>query len=205
MITTKRKKRINNDFMKSKLYPTGNLVSFLWSKGTSAYPTKMFICQERFVHEMRDIEYPYISENIIIGILIHSIKKSINTNFAERIENRINFLLHELSEDPEEPQMQSSSLGNFLSFIRAQPNLKCPEITVSNEGNIVAMWREREDQNFHVEFLPSDEALYFIFSPGPTRTQRIYNQTQTNQLWEEISPYKVNDWAIDNEGSCSEF
>lgn len=118
--------------------------------------------------------------------------------YAERLANRIQWLLQATLDDPEENQIIPESLSSFLAFIEAIEGLKYPDIVLSPSGNIIARWRVDTNRNLCIEFLPTVEVRFVVFAPNPDRTLRISGVAPVAGLWDTLKPFQVERWVLND-------
>lgn len=118
--------------------------------------------------------------------------------YAERLANRIHWLLQATLDDPEENQIIPESLSSFLAFIEAIEGLKYPDIVLSPSGNIIARWRADTNRNLCIEFLPTQEVRFVVFAPNPDRTLRVSGIAPVAGLWDNLKPFQVEQWVLND-------
>jgi hypothetical protein len=112
---------------------------------------------------------------------------------AERLETLQGLTTEELDGDE---QLSLRSLFFFTEFLEREPALRIPRITLTPEGNIYASWREGR-RVFSIHFLADGRAHYVFFAPNPGNpdlTDRVYSQTTTDQLIEQMIRLGVHGW-----------
>ena len=90
--------------------------------------------------------------------------------------------------------------GAFESFCFEYEyyDFKYPDIVSSPSKNIRAQWRTRPNRHFAVEFFPTGDAHFVIFSPDsshPEKTKRLSGITSIETLLETVKPQGVLAWS----------
>ncbi|MFZ5995584.1 MAG: hypothetical protein ACOYU4_11435 [Thermodesulfobacteriota bacterium] len=131
--------------------------------------------------------------------IISYVQKSSHIPFTERLARRLRFLFDAAKEEfPDEFAISPESLNNFLTFLQYTPNLKYPDIVLTPSKNIQAQWRTASNRHFAVEFLPTGDARFVIFSPDPRhpeKTIRLSGLASIDSLLETAQPHGVLSWA----------
>ncbi|MBN1546406.1 MAG: hypothetical protein JW902_07090 [Syntrophaceae bacterium] len=133
---------------------------------------------------------------------INEIVKFLNQTtiaFPKRLAERIQFLFEASKEEyPDEVAILPESLKNFVSFLQTEPNLKYPDVVLSPDKNICAQWRTAPNRHFSVEFLPTGDARFVIFSPDPKqpdKINRISGIVSLDSLMRTAQPHGVRSWC----------
>lgn len=123
----------------------------------------------------------------------------ININFSKRLASRIQFLFEASKEEyPDEVAIFPESLKNFVGFLQTEPDLKYPDVVLSPSKNIRAQWRTAPNRHFAVEFLPTDDAHFVIFSPDPKhpdKTNRMSGLVSIDSLMQTAQPHGILSWC----------
>ncbi len=130
--------------------------------------------------------------------LISFIRKFLKAPYSSKLSKRIEILFEYSNEDPEEPEISTESLQNFVAFIQAFQNLTYPDVVLSPSGNIVSEWRADPNRHFSAEFLPSGEVRFVIFKPNTfnqERPIRLSGLAPWESLSDIISLHGVFRWA----------
>ena len=121
--------------------------------------------------------------------------------YKESLASRLLTLFnYEKEEDPVSIGIAVGSLRNFYNFLRLNPHLKNPVISLTPDNNIYASWRSEQNQVFSIHFLANDDARFVIFKPNdrhPERQMRISGTATTDILMETVVPYGVLDWIAE--------
>ncbi|MCK4618543.1 MAG: hypothetical protein KAT52_01220 [Desulfobacterales bacterium] len=134
----------------------------------------------------------------VLEIILH-VRNQLNINFARQLANRLKFLFDASKEEyPEEVAILPESLRNFVGFLQSAINLKYPDVVLSPSKNIRAQWRTGPNRHFAVEFLPTGDAHFVIFSPDPMhpeKTIRMSGLASVDSLMETVQPHGVLSWS----------
>jgi len=143
--------------------------------------------------------YELLSDDDKTIRIISHIRSQLNITFAQQLADRLTSLTDVAKEEvPQEAPIAPQSLSNFLGFLQSVPNLKCPTVVLSPEKNIRAQWRAGPNRHFVVEFLPTGDARFVIFSPDsnqPEKTIRLSGSTSIDSLLETTEPHGVLSWS----------
>jgi len=131
---------------------------------------------------------------------ILALKDNQSIQFHERIADRLTCLSDICEEECPGEAISYESLNYFISFLQLQSekNLKYPDIILTPSKNIRIQWRTDYKHHFAVEFLPSGDAHFVIFSPNQKHTQkadRFSGHTSMDTLMQRVEPYDVLDWS----------
>ena len=134
----------------------------------------------------------------VLEIILH-VRNQLNINFAQQFADRIKFLFDASKEEyPEEVAILPESLRNFVGFLQSTINLKYPDVVLSPSKNIRVQWRTGPNRHFAVEFLPTGDAHFVIFSPDPRhpeKTIRLSGLASVDSLMETVQPHGVLSWS----------
>ena len=112
---------------------------------------------------------------------------------------RIQFLFEASKEEyPAEVAILPDSLKNFVGFLQTEPDLKYPDVVLSPSKNIRAQWRTAPNRHFAVEFLPTGDAHFVIFSPDPKhpdKTNRMSGLVSVDSLMQTAQPHGILSWC----------
>jgi len=122
-----------------------------------------------------------------------------NISFSERLAERIQFLFEASKEEyPHVEAISPESLKNFVSFLLSAPNLKYPDVVLSPDKNICTQWRTTPNRYFSVEFLPTGDARFVLFSPdpkNPDKTFRMSGIVSVDSLMQTAQPPGILSWC----------
>jgi len=100
---------------------------------------------------------PFTQENLleneenIVQDIIYQLKISSFIYCKEKLANRLLKLLNDAKEEGE--TISVISLRGFFIFIRNNPNVKCPMISLTPDNNIYASWRNEKGEVLSMHFL----------------------------------------------------
>jgi hypothetical protein len=132
---------------------------------------------------------------------IHSLRRGFQLKYCERLARRLEFLL-EAMEEEEKGWTEDSpeSLRRMLLFLNNVPSFRYPVVTITPSATFRAQWTADEKRHFAIDFLPSGEVRFVVFSPDPrhpNRIQRISGIMSWENLINVIETYRVHHWAAD--------
>ena len=131
--------------------------------------------------------------------IIEHVRTQLNMGFAKRLAHRLDYLFKiSNEEDPDDIAISPDSLRNFISFIQSAPYLEYPDVVITPSKNIRAQWRTAPNRHFAVEFIPTGETYFVIFSPDhnfPERTIRLSGLVSVASLMETVQPLGVLSWS----------
>lgn len=134
----------------------------------------------------------------VLEIILH-VRNQLNISFSEQLADRIMFLFDASKEEyPDEVAILPESLRSFVGFLQSAKNLKYPDVVLSPSKNIRAQWRTGPNRHFAVEFLPTGDAHFVIFSPDPMhpeKTIRMSGIVSVDSLMETVQPLGVLLWS----------
>jgi len=122
-------------------------------------------------------------------------------HYQESLASKLVTLLnYEKEEDPSSIGIAVDSLRNFFNFLRLNPNLKNPIISLTPDNNIYASWRSANNQVFSIHFLSNDNTHFVLFKPNerhPEQKIRVSGTATTDILMETVMPYGILDWIAE--------
>lgn len=92
--------------------------------------------------------------------------------------------------------LRPESVEGFCRFLAKIKRPKTPELSVTNNGNIYARWRESSTRKFSLEFLSEKQAKFILFSPSVSQPGAIrYNKglEDVDTILDVLSPYRIMD------------
>lgn len=136
-----------------------------------------------------------------IAKIVQHIRKALALEDRDRIANRIEVLedarLEEL--DYGDRPLSPKSLKAFVSFLKREPGLKYPILTLSPDGFVFAEWDTAPNQYFAVKFLgANDDVRYVIFSPypgHPDKRLRTSGDATVDTLMSHAESHGVRSWV----------
>ncbi|MDP2645947.1 MAG: hypothetical protein Q8P24_13490 [Desulfobacterales bacterium] len=140
-----------------------------------------------------------LSDDEKVNEIVKFLNVQLNIPFAKKLAGRIQFLIEaSKGEYPDEVAISPESLKNFVSFLQAETNLKYPDVVLSPSKNIRAQWRSAPNRHFAVEFLPTGDAHFVIFTPNlkhPDKTNRMSGILSVDSLMPTAQPLGVLSWC----------
>ena len=140
-----------------------------------------------------------LSEDEKVYEIIKFLNDQINLTFSKQLANRIQFLIEASKEEyPDEVAILPESLKNFVSFLQSVPNFRYPDVVLSPVKNICTQWRTAPNRHFSVEFLPTGDVRFVIFSPDPMhpdKTNRISGIVSVDSLMRTAQPHGIQSWC----------
>lgn len=133
--------------------------------------------------------------------IVQHIRKALALKDRDRIANRIEVLeearLEEL--DYGDRPLSPKSLEAFESFLKREPCLKYPILTLSPDGFVFAEWEAAPNQYFAVKFLgTNDDVRYVIFAPKPgypDKRLRTSGDATVDTLMSYAESHGVRNWV----------
>jgi hypothetical protein len=118
----------------------------------------------------------------------------------ERLGSRLKQLEVDAEEDRDSNSsgIAVSSLRNFLSFLRENQDLKLPAISLTEDGNLYASWKDGPSRVFSIHFIRDNEVRFVIFRPNdvhPGATIRLSGSATTDVIMSLAEKHGVRDWA----------
>lgn len=134
----------------------------------------------------------------VLEIISH-VRNQLNISFSQQLADRIKFLFDASKEEyPEEVAILPESLSSFVSFLHSATSLKYPDVVLSPSKNICTQWRAGPNRHFAVEFFPTGDAHFVIFTPDPIhpeKTVRISGIVSVDSLMQTVTPHGVLSWC----------
>lgn len=140
-----------------------------------------------------------LSDDEKVNEIVLFLKDQSNITFAKQLADRLRFLFDVSREEyPEEVAIHPESLRCFVGFLQSAANLKYPDVVLSPSKNIRAQWRTGPNRHFAVEFLPSGDGHFVIFTLDPRhpeKTIRMSGIVSVEALMETVQPHGVLSWS----------
>lgn len=116
----------------------------------------------------------------------------------EATANRlVELRLYEEELECDEQPLNPLSMKQFLRFLFNHRELKEPGITVTDEGNIKAIWQESKNQIFWIEFSPNEDVRYLAFVPNEKRSdgiERAAGLTTISDIFDRAKEFHATAW-----------
>lgn len=130
-------------------------------------------------------------QSIVFEVLKEFLDSAGIETFPKNLIERLTYL-EEVSEEeyPEQGLISEGSLRFFLYFIQwisRFPSFEYPDVVLTPEGNIRAIWKPSKNRYFALEFLYDGELRFVSFFPGlkaPSKTNRISGIANIDNLLE---------------------
>ncbi len=134
----------------------------------------------------------------VLEIILH-VRNQLNISFSKQLADRLEFLFDASKEEyPDEVAILPKSLRSFVGFLQSAKNLNYPDVVLSPSKNIRVQWRTGPNRHFAVEFLPTGDTHFVIFSPDPMhpeKTIRMSGIVSVDSLMETVQPHSVLTWS----------
>ena len=134
----------------------------------------------------------------VLEIILH-VRNQLNISFSKQLADRLEFLFDASKEEyPDEVAILPESLRSFVGFLQSAKNLNYPDVVLSPSKNIRVQWRTGPNRHFAVEFLPTGDTHFVIFSPDPMhpeKTIRMSGIVSVDSLMETVRPHGVLTWS----------
>ena len=133
-----------------------------------------------------------IKHSIVLEVLKEFLDSAGKETFPNDLIDRLAYL-EEVSEEeyPEQKLISEGSLRFFLHFIQWLTRFRSfdyPDVVLTPEGNIRALWKPTKNRYFALEFLEDGVVRFVAFYPGakvPSKTTRISGITTVDDLLED--------------------
>ncbi len=134
----------------------------------------------------------------VLEIILH-VRNQLNISFSKQLADRLEFLFDASKEEyADEVAILPESLSSFVGFMQSAKNLNYPDVVLSPSKNIRVQWRTGPNRHFAVEFLPTGDTHFVIFSPDPMhpeKTIRMSGIVSVDSLMETVQPHGVLTWS----------
>jgi hypothetical protein len=135
------------------------------------------------------------------------------TTLSVRYREKLTIRLSELQKAVQEEELECrgisvGSLHYFVEFLKRNPAIRCPAISVTPDRNIYASWKSGPDRVFSVHFLPDSKVRFVIFCPNdrhPGEAVRISGTATVDVLMSIAVPHGVLDWISDERPGSPRF
>jgi len=188
------------------LYPNA------WSGENITFRQSAFVNQGDYeVSEESSFPIPFTQANLLsyeenqIQELIFRIRTFPSISCKE-LANRLLALFNYAKE--EGASIAINSFRDFYSFLRLNPHLQCPTISLTPEYNIYVSWKADQNRVFSLHFLSNGDVRYVIFKPNerhPERQIRVSGSATIDILQETVASYGVWDWISVSETATIEI
>ena len=140
-------------------------------------------------------------QSIVLEVLKEFWDSAGKETFPKDLIDRLAYL-EKVSEEefPEQGLISEGSLRFFLFFIQWLTRFKTyeyPDVVLTPEGNIRALWKPTKNRYFALEFLKDGVVRFVAFYPGskvPSKTTRISGITTVDDLLEDSRFPHVLGW-----------
>jgi len=157
----------------------------LWTNTKTTSPWPLFL---------RNLDEQTPFENLL-AYLHYGLSREDGDKLAERLcELRIDLL-----EDEGSPELSIRSVLGLIKFLRLNPSVSDPGLSVSSSGNIRAEWHQSWRQHFVCEFSSDTDARFVIFVQDPnvpTKTLRLSATCSIESVIEQALPHGIATWVI---------
>jgi hypothetical protein len=184
----------------------------VWSEENIMFRQSAFVNQEGYeVSGESSFPIPFTQANLLsyeesqIQELIFRIRTSPSISCKE-LANRFLALFNDAKE--EGVSIAIDSFRDFYSFLRLNPNLQCPTISLTPEYNIYASWKTDQNRLFSLHFLSNGDVRFVIFKQNerhPERQIRVSGSATIDILQETVASYGVWDWISVSETATIEI
>jgi hypothetical protein len=90
------------------------------------------------------------------------------------------------------------SLQHFVEFLKTNPALRSPAVSLTPDRNIYASWKAGPDRILSIHFLPDGKARFVIFRPNdkhPGEVIRLSGIATADVILSTVAPHGVLVWA----------
>lgn len=136
-----------------------------------------------------------------IKSIIEEISSELTAGYSDALARRLSYLFDVGNKESDEYQadMNIYSLRNFIDFLRNYPELSEPDVVLTPEGNLRAVWKRRQKEYFKLEFLPTIDIKYFAVKPNEKYRGKYETGSgiaTRERIFEYLSGYQVADWVF---------
>ena len=138
----------------------------------------------RILHDWRKLIHNAESKEKIIAVLRFS--------KSEILADRLAYLKKLTEDEPEEEPMEIESLRMSALFIMENPQLPCPQITVSYDGLVYLRWNLGNEGVLGMQFLPSTAVRFTaILNHQDPKSQRwsVSDVLQPSDMMKAVAPF----------------
>ncbi len=133
--------------------------------------------------------------------LIFIIRKSLFIRGNILLANRILTLYNDaLKEDSMSLGISVESLHNFYDFLRLNPKINLPNISLTPDNTIYASWKNKQDQLFSAHFLPNEDVRFVVFIGNkrhPGKKIRFSGFVTCDILLDTVKPFGITEWIFE--------
>ncbi len=135
------------------------------------------------------------------------------TTLSVRYRAKLTVRLSELQKAVQEEELDGRgitvrSLHHFVEFLKVNPTLRCPAVSVTPDRNIYASWKSGTDRVFSIHFLADGKVRFVIFYPNekhPGETVRISGVATGDVVMSIATPHCVLNWILDERPDSTRF
>jgi hypothetical protein len=142
-----------------------------------------------------------ISDDESVGEIIWRVATTLPVPYRTKLAVRLSELQNAMQEeDIHSGGITVASLHFFVEFLRSNPVLQCPALSVTPDGNIYASWKPAADRVFSIHFLPDAKVRFVIFRPNDKHLGdviRLSGIATVDMLMSIAAPHGVLDWKAD--------
>lgn len=99
-------------------------------------------------------------------------------------------------DDPTCPGISVGSLRKFLAFMKSNPDLKLPVLSISPDCNVYASWKADLARVFSIHFIPDGDARFVLFQPSRKRRGEVI-RLSGSAMSEEVIDIAKREGAMD--------
>jgi hypothetical protein len=137
-----------------------------------------------------------------VGSLIALFRRELLQDYRDQVLDRLIELRNaSIEEEPSRDGLSINSLLNFLAFLRNNPKLLKPILTLTPDGDIYASWKANTSKIFSLRFLDKRNIRFVLFKPNtkhPELTERISGSSTSDTVLDEYVRQHEVDWVVSN-------
>ncbi|MBI4525529.1 MAG: hypothetical protein HY695_17145 [Deltaproteobacteria bacterium] len=139
------------------------------------------------------------TEDESVEEIIWRVATTLSVPYRERLTVRLSELQKAVKEEELDGRgITVTSLHHFVEFLKLNPAVRCPAVSVTPDRNIYASWKSGPDRVFSVHFLPNGKVRFVIFCPNdkhPGEVVRLSGTATVDVVMSIAAPHGVLSWT----------
>lgn len=160
-------------------------------------------------HGSMATQQPPTTEGESVEEIIWCVATTLSASYREKLTMWLSELHKAVQEeDPEGRGISVGSLHHFVEFLKRNPTLRCPAVSVTPDRNVYASWRSGPHRVFSVHFQSDGKVRFVIFCPNDKHVAeviRISGTATVDVLMSIAVPHGVLGWISDERSGDSRF
>jgi hypothetical protein len=125
-------------------------------------------------------QQPPTAENESIEQIIWRIGTILPISYRKKLASRLSELQDAVQEEELDGRgITVRSLQHFIEFLKTNPTLRCPSVSVTPDRNIYASWKSASDRVFSIHFFPDGSVRFVIFRPNEKHAGEVIRLSGT--------------------------